>query len=165
MGNIVAHAKISAHVIGNLTKIRPDEDYLYLELGNFLTDLDQFRDPYAYLGGRRAIRETVINNIGIPIISPLLAYAVDTWRNELFGSGPSIIQYDGSREMLRKEPKLAAFFQDFALFMTHLSFASDSPVASLLAPVQQFKNLSLQLLPPAELERVFEWAFEQYYPH
>jgi hypothetical protein len=47
MGNLSLHSEVYKYVINQLSKIRPKEEYVYIALGNFLTDLDQFRDPYS----------------------------------------------------------------------------------------------------------------------
>lgn len=53
MGDIGTHAEISNFVIDQVRRAVPDTDipradYSFLELGNFLTDVSQFRDPPAY---------------------------------------------------------------------------------------------------------------------
>lgn len=64
MGDVKTHFSIThfvtdqcklADVAGNV----PDDDWVYLELGNYLTDVSQFRDPPAHQTGREKARDKV----------------------------------------------------------------------------------------------------------
>ena len=72
MGNTASHAKVASNVIQVIKQYVPstplnksdkgyvyltDEDYVYLKLGNWLTDVSQLCDPYAYISKKRKIWE------------------------------------------------------------------------------------------------------------
>lgn len=61
MGDIGTHAEITEFVASQVTAAVspsdiPEPDYTYLELGNFLTDVAQFRDPVAFHSAREVAR-------------------------------------------------------------------------------------------------------------
>ena len=47
MGDIKTHGIVGHQVLAALRNVLPSEDYQYVELGNYLTDVSQFRDPTA----------------------------------------------------------------------------------------------------------------------
>ena len=56
MGDISTHKEINYHVIPQLKAISAAENYTYLEFGNFLTDVSQFRDPLSWIGAKKKFR-------------------------------------------------------------------------------------------------------------
>jgi len=54
-GEVLRHAEVFHNTMEKIGSLRPDEEYTYLELGNFLTDVSQFRDPYAHMLAKRTI--------------------------------------------------------------------------------------------------------------
>lgn len=55
MGDIKTHAAIAEKIMRELKASRPSENYMFFELGNFLTDVSQFRDPAAHISGKSTI--------------------------------------------------------------------------------------------------------------
>ena len=55
MGDVKRHAEVFHNTIEKIGSLRPDEEYTYVELGNFLTDVSQFRDPFANMLAKRTI--------------------------------------------------------------------------------------------------------------
>ncbi|MCI0663389.1 MAG: hypothetical protein L0220_20175, partial [Acidobacteria bacterium] len=159
MGHILAHAEISKHVIAQLTKVRPGEEYTYLELGNFLTDIDQFRDPYANFSAKSSILISAVRaKLPAPIIGlPIIAASILAWRDELLGKAEPNKRYGA----------LASFFTHVARFATHQFFAEDSPIHlySSTGLTGTMRGDNIRLLTPAEVNRVFDAVFTQYYPH
>ena len=68
MGELRRHAEINSHVQAALRQIRPDEDYTCLELGNYFTDVSQFRDPFAQMFGKKEVWAQAMGQI------PILGY-------------------------------------------------------------------------------------------
>jgi hypothetical protein len=153
LGNITTHAQISAHVIAQLTRVRPDEDYLYLELGNFLTDVSQFRDPYACIHAKKSMFQKAVEGKLLLLGPPVVAAIISGWRKELLGQ---------ARPQERRYGALTRFLALMARSATHLIFAQDSPLA---ARTLGSLGLSLHPLPPAEVEHYLDTALTQYYPH
>lgn len=142
MGHIPAHSKIIGHVIEQLRPIEPKANLIYLELGNFITDISQFRDPYAFISAKQRL----------PLVARILRVAIsDTryWADHLFGKAPD-----------KRFAALAQFFEHVSRFATQLFFAEDSKFSQYFV-----KTLQVSALNPAEVNRVFNWAFTQYYPH
>lgn len=157
MGTITAHAEISIHVIQQLAKVRPDEEYVYLELGNYLTDVSQFRDPYSYLHARKTVLlEATRAALPIPIVGlPTVAGVAGPWLDEMLGK-PDPAHRHGA---------LAQFFTSIIHGLTHFFIANDSRYqAFLLGPLNTL-GISLQFPSPSELDRVFAKFYTQYYPH
>ena len=147
MGSLSTHFRITRQVVSQLTAVRPDENYTYLFLGNFLTDLSQVRDPYACIHAKRAVLRTA---------GPLGA-GTKTWMAELLGQAEAGKRYGA----------LTQFLADIARAFTHFAFADDSPARSgrALALEHAIGGPLPDPLPPAELDRVLEGALTQYYPH
>ncbi|MEO0532372.1 MAG: hypothetical protein AAF215_00700 [Cyanobacteria bacterium P01_A01_bin.123] len=163
MGNISAHAEINEYVINELQKISPNEDYAYLELGNFLTDVSQFRDPYAHIKGKKTVLKTASEEeiflkilLPIPILGFIPSSYLKGWLDDLLGKA----------ENGKEHGALAQFFYHMSHFVTHQLFAEDSPThvaqpfVGLLPGAFNVKPIQVD-----EVDRVFQWAFTQYYPH
>lgn len=163
MGEITRHFEVFENTKGKVAQLRPDEEYTYLELGNFLTDVSQFRDPFAHMFAKRVIwRDAKGTNLvlsviaAIPIIGVLSdvildAVDVDVWLNQLMGE---------HEPPARRYGKLAEYFENVVLGVTHVAFADD--VAKPLLP-EGFQRL--QRIPAAEVDRIYRRFFTQYYPH
>ena len=168
MGEILRHAEIHHDTREKLAGLRTDEEYTYLELGNFLTDVSQFRDPFANMLAKRTIwaqakRSNLFLAIvsAIPIISILSdvildALDVEEWVDQLMG---------GHEPPERRYGKLAEYFQAVMLGVTHVVFADDIPKKEAVRAMLPAHFRALEPIPPAELERVFARFFTQYYPH
>lgn len=155
MGDIGTHAEIGRFVIGQVRKAVPDgtipaADYAFLELGNFLTDVSQFRDPAAYHRAREQARSTA--GFGGKI------FGSADWVTEVFGrkSGP---RHGALPEMLRLLMSAT----------THLVFDSDSlPRAGELVAAVTSSGPSILLehgIPAEGVEQVLQGSYTQYFPH
>ena len=100
MGDIGTHAKIASQVISLLTSKRPNEEYIFFEVGNWFTDTSQMRDPFAHVSGKTTIwktaRETAKGEsvfAHLQLVADLaldLKYNLDAYLNELMGvPGPA----------------------------------------------------------------------------
>jgi hypothetical protein len=157
MGNILAHAEISHHVIGQLQPMTPGANLIYLELGNFITDISQFRDPYAFMSAKQ--RLPLVARIGRSATPE-----ITLWADQLLGKAPD-----------KRFAALAQFFMHFARFATQFLFAKDSPLVvdflerirarSVGQAANQVDQALASLLTAKEVNRVFDQAFTQYYPH
>jgi hypothetical protein len=161
MGHILAHAEISTHVIKQLEAITPGESFAHLEAGNFVTDIAQFRDPYANMSAKRQIWLRALLSTGVPILGPLLVFLglgdVREWMDDLLGKAEPGKRYGA----------LALFFQHVSRIAMHQAFAEDSPI-HLITPgglLAATGLSSVRPLPVAEINRVFDKAFTQYYPY
>ncbi|MCU1431799.1 MAG: hypothetical protein JWP95_904, partial [Actinotalea sp.] len=132
MGDLHRHAEVFWHVQQAVTQIRPDEDYLCLEIGNYLTDVSQFRDPFAHMLAKRTVWGQGLGSIPvlpyIPVIGLLISEAIlnwaidlDEWIDRMFG-----VHEPASRRYGR----LAEYFQGIVRGITHLAFSDDVPNAS-----------------------------------
>jgi len=170
MGNIRAHAECSAHVIAQLSKVLPDEDYLYLELGNYLTDVSQFRDPFAYFSAKKQVINAATFLFSLPIVGlPIRGVATATtaledWIKDLLGEAKPDKRYTGA---------LALFFTHFVAAVTHQLFGPKCLPQSLKALSPKLIGPNIHCLTPEEVDRVLRKAatplhpspFTQYYPH
>lgn len=154
MGDIGTHADIGRFVIDQAGKIPgntiPVADYAFLELGNFLTDVSQFRDPAAYHRAREQARSTA--GFGGMVLGS------DDWVTEVFGR--------------KAEPRHGALPQMLRLLMcatTHLIFDADAlPNAGDLVAAVTSKGPSILLahgIPPQDVEQVLQTNYTQYFPH
>jgi hypothetical protein len=159
MGDIGTHAQITAYVVKQLQaadpKAIPEADYTYVELGNFLTDVSQFRDPPAFHGVREAARQEARLQAGA-VSGPV---GVDAWADGMFG-----VATKGA-----KHGWLPEFLSLLAHGLTHQVFDEDG--ASLLAKGAQAVGKKVSSVVPkhplsaAEVARVLAERFSQYYPH
>lgn len=168
MGEILRHAEIFHNTMEKIGSLRPDEEYTYLELGNYLTDVSQFRDPFAHMLAKRTIWGkatrsnwflavlSVIPIIGVLTDVILDIADIDVWLNQLMGE---------HKPAEKRYGKLALYFENVILGITHVIFADDIPkketVLSMLPPEFQI----LQRIPSKEVDRVYHSFFTQYYPH
>lgn len=169
MGDLHRHAEVFEHAHKALVGIRPDEEYICLELGNYLTDVSQFRDPYAHMLAKRTVwaeaRGTgalkwlgLIPVIGTIAVEAILDFGVDLdeWIHRLLGSHEPAAKRHG---------KLAAYFQSIIEGVTHVVFADDVPKAAFWKGLVLPQVSNLQPLPAAELERILGTFYTQYFPH
>jgi len=61
MGDTTTHKEIALQVIPILKEARPNDEMYYFELGNWMTDLSQFRDPTAMVGAEQTIFDLKTN--------------------------------------------------------------------------------------------------------
>jgi hypothetical protein len=95
MGDIGTHAKIAAEVIALMTEKRPNEEYIFFEVGNWFTDTSQMRDPFAHVSGKATIWKTARATAkgenalaNLQLLADLvldLSYELDGYLNELMG--------------------------------------------------------------------------------
>jgi hypothetical protein len=138
MGNIRQHAIITTHVIRQIRSKRPNDEYKYVYMGNYLTDMSQFRDPYANFLAKKIIRkkaesEAYIFAILFSAVSPSVPFhsLIDNWIDDLLGEAKPKKRYGA----------LARFMTHFARALTHQMFDSDSPVQTQYA-IQVLQRLS-----------------------
>ncbi|NHZ95174.1 hypothetical protein [Massilia sp. CCM 8734] len=168
MGEILRHAEVYRNTVDKIGSLRPDEEYIYVELGNFLTDVSQFRDPFAHMLAKRTIwgkatRSNWFLSVlsSIPIISILTDVIldiadVDEWLNQLMGEHEPPDKRYG---------KLAAYFENVILGISHVIFADDIPKRETVRSMLPAQFQDTPLIPAAEVDRVFRRFFTQYYPH
>lgn len=158
MGDVPTHAQITAHVVRQVQKFVsassiPPDDYTFLELGNYLTDVCQFRDPPSYHHAREDARALAREQAG-----KAAGFAgVDEWANEIFG--------------VKRGPKHGALPQFFRILLygfTHEIFDTDGlptlgPRMGLSADPDQV--IPAKGLPPSDVDRILGRQFTQYYPH
>ncbi len=155
MGDIGTHAEITKFMIAQAGRVVPATeipvaDYAFVELGNFLTDVSQFRDPPAFHRAREQARGTA--GFGGKI------FGSDGWVREVFG---------------RKEgPLHGALPEMMRLFMegaTHVVFDDDAlpKVGGLVEQVTQSgpSVLLAHGIAPAAVTAALASNFTQYFPH
>src|SRR6476646_11343041 len=155
MGDIDTHAAISKFLIAQARRVVPDAvipeaDYSFLELGNFLTDVSQFRDPASFHRAREEARSE----------AGFLARFVGSgdWVGEVFGE--------------KTGPVHGALPQMLARFMagaTHMIFDDDAlpRVGAVLNAITQ-RGPSVLLahgIPADQVEAALTSHYTQYFPH
>jgi len=148
--------------------LRPDEEYTFLELGNFLTDVSQFRDPYAHMLGKRTVWQTAKAAHWfteffsyIPILGPIVtdltldATDVDVWLDRLMGV---------HEPEARRYGDLARYFEKIILALTHVIFSDDIP-ARQAYQTSLPPSLRIEPIPSSEVDRAYAEFFTQYQPH
>jgi hypothetical protein len=159
VGDVPTHAQITAHVTQQLQKFVPAssipvDDYAYLEIGNYLTDVCQFRDPPSYHKFREQARQTAKQRAG-----RLSGFVdIDGWANDIFGTK------SGSRH-----GTLAQFLRRLVFGVTHQIFDTDGlPTQGArlgITPGGAAPAVPAKGLPPSEVNRIFADRFTQYFPH
>ena len=145
MGDVRTHSQIFE------TFVRPnlpdDVDPVYVEFGNYLTDVSQFLDPWAHVGGKGTVWR---DQVGLGWRLSLLAdiAGADGYLDFLLGlpdaknpTGPS------------RHGKLAAWFREVIY------------VYSLEDRFKEGGDPSRYLIDPPEFKRLYDLNFTQYYPH
>ncbi len=167
MGDLHRHAEIFRHVHSAVAPLRPDEDYVCLELGNYLTDVSQFRDPFAHMLAKRTVWGQGLSSFGllnfIPVLGIVISEAIlnwaidlDEWIDRMFGvHEPADKRYG----------KLAEYFHHLFAGITQLVFADDVPKAATWHPLLMPALGDITRLPSAEVTRIYGRFFTQYYPH
>ncbi|HEV3001472.1 MAG TPA: hypothetical protein VGW75_12095 [Solirubrobacteraceae bacterium] len=168
MGEVLRHAEIFHNTRERIGTLRPDEDYTYLELGNYLTDVSQFRDPFAHMSAKRTIwQQAKSSNPFLAILSviPILgilsdvfldAFDVEEWLNNLMGE---------HEPADRRYGKLAEYFENVILAVTHVIFADDIPQKEAMRGMLPPELQRIEPIPPAEIDHVYSTHFTQYWPH
>lgn len=147
MGDLTTHAELTAAVREELRAALgpavPEEDYSYLELGNFLTDVSQFRDPPAHHAGRAVAQARVLERRG----SRLTWHR--EWAAQVFGtrSGP-------------QHGSLAHFFELLVAGAAHQLYDPDGAQAGPDHPLHLEHSI-----PAEQVDRVLASSFTQYWPH
>jgi hypothetical protein len=148
MGDIQTHAAIAAAVDDVLPRSEPRAAF---ELGNFLTDVSQFRDPFAHLSGKTRMWQLgrAEHPEGFIFAALDLVVGLDNYLDELMG-----VAGQGPREGAEGDPagwrpddgELAAWFRDVVLLYT----------------TERFHRRGLA---KDQILAVFDRRFTQYYPH
>src|SRR3954469_14669910 len=85
MGDVSTHGSIEEKVIGIVEEHIPAKDAVCIELGNWLTDFSQFRDPTAFMSGKLAVWDSQRHGLGlIPLALPVIAN-LDAYLDDLMG--------------------------------------------------------------------------------
>ena len=149
MGDIATHKEIVLHMIPQLNQISPAENYTYIEFGNFLTDISQFRDPVSFLNAKKLV--TAGGFIGHPLLCQQLSGFLGS--GNLFGWADAVFGKATPED--KRHGKLAEFFRLLCRAVAHIRFSADST----------HREHDLTPLSATEVDRVFDAAFTQYYPH
>lgn len=160
MGDISTHAEITEHVASEAAASIPPtaipvDDYTYVELGNFLTDVSQFRDPVAFHAARdKARARALAQSYGLSD-----TFGGKEWVKDVFGqhSGPV---HGALPEMFRM------LMQAFA----HELFDDDGlprlgGALGLLPGGARPALIPAHGIPPARVDTVLAAHYTQYYPH
>jgi len=140
MGDITTHFNISAKVRARLAAVRPNEQYPFIELGNWLTDFSQFKDPTAYTGAKLTVwRRGRAAKFGLRV--PLIADLV--------------VDFDRYLDRLFGRPEGDERGGQISLYMRNLVLA---------VTIEKFRRSPLDL-DPTEIEQIYNSHFSQYYPH
>lgn len=160
MGDVSTHAEIMAFTAAQSRRDIgdsdiPEADYTYMELGNFLTDLSQFRDPVAFHAAREQALREIIAEHGR---RAMFGGWARTWANAVFGTRSG-----------RRHGELAEFLADLMRGAVHLFFDDDGlpslgPALGLLGS-RRPPLLLIHGIPPAQVSRVLGIHYTQYYPH
>lgn len=169
MGDLHRHAEVFEHAHGALKTIRPNEDYICLELGNYLTDVSQFRDPWAHMLAKRTVWAEakgtgalwwlgLIPVIGTIAVEAILDFAVDLdeWIHRLLGR---------HKPGAKRHGELASYFRSVIEGVTQAVFADDVPKSAFWRSMFLPAVSDLKALPPAELDRIYGIFYTQYFPH
>jgi hypothetical protein len=156
MGDVSTHSQIAKAILPML----PAAEAPFFEIGNWLTDVSQFRDPFAHVGGKRTFFTRGLNQKAlIPRLFNIgdVFLGLDNYLDDVLGV-PSETRAIGTRpgpDPATDRPDdgaLARWFRELMLIMTC------SP--ELVPPLKD--------LPPMDkndIKPVFEKLFTQYFPH
>lgn len=147
MGDVGTHHTIYSYVRATMKQVRPDEDYAYIHLGNYLTDLSQVRDTLAYAMGKLKIWHVLRtgdpdDDEGGHWAWSLGQVDVPQYLDELFGE-PAKIESSSA---------LAQYLEHLVRLSTSLQFTHKA-------------DKDGDLIPEPEMRRIFERNFTRYYPH
>jgi hypothetical protein len=149
MGDIATHKEIVLHMIPQLNQISPAENYTYIEFGNFLTDISQFRDPVSFLNAKKLV--TAGGFISHPLLCQQLSGFLGS--GNLFGWADAVFGKPTPED--KRHGKLPEFFRLLCRAVAHIKFSADST----------HREKDLTPLSATEVDRVLDAAFTQYYPH
>jgi hypothetical protein len=160
MGDVSTHAEIAAAVMQQLPQ---EPETPFFEIGNWLTDVSQFRDPFAHLSGKKRIFSQGLNKV--PLLPRLfnlgdLLIGIDNYGDDVMGRPP-----DGRVKGTRPggdpatdrpdDGALARWFR--AVLVIWTCNPKDFP------PLK--RQPALANLPKADIKAVFDALFTQYFPH
>jgi hypothetical protein len=158
MGDVTTHGKIASSV---MPLLGAPEAALF-EIGNWLTDVSQFRDPFAHLSGKKRIFSQ-----GLDKIPPLRLFNVgdllvgwDNYLDEIMGKPPES-RVAGTRPGANPasdrpdDGKLATWFRAAMLLWT--------VNGARLPPLIHDQGLSA--FAKADIKAVYDALYTQYFPH
>jgi hypothetical protein len=146
VGDVRTHREIYETFIR--PHLPPDPDPLYVELGNYLTDVSQFRDPWAHVGGKASVWKEVSWLARLSLFADL--FGVDRYIDILLGR-PDGDDPQGRRRV--PHGKLAAWFREVIyVYSLERTFRRRDPPRDYL-------------IPPDEFQRLYEAHYTQYFPH
>jgi hypothetical protein len=148
VGDVKTHASIAAAVRALLPA---GEAALFFEVGNYLTDVSQFRDPYAHIGGKKRMWQIgKSENRALFFFGLLdLAASYDEYLDDLMGlpgEGPRVGTEGDPATWRPDDGQLAQWFRDVILVSSSAKFKRDG--------IDKHQFLA-----------VYERRFTQYYPH
>ena len=150
MGDIKTHREIYEQYVR--PQLPAGTDPIYVELGNYLTDVSQFRDPPAHVGGKRAIWNAArAQKWGLRFLWLADLIDMNGYLDTVMGKpDPG----DPQGRTRRPHGKLAEFV-DEVIFVYSLERppwrTADSPAA--------------YAIDPPEFRRLYTGHFTQYFPH
>jgi len=148
MGEISRHYEIYRNTFEQIKQKYAKNQYTFVELGNFLTDISQFRDPYANFSAKKRVWEKA------PIIIRNIV-GFDLWIDDLFGKPE------------KRYGHLADYFFNICRGITHMAFSDDIPKKNNKDNAFYLNHLfaNLEPVPAKDVDEVFYNFFTQYYPH
>ena len=159
MGDVSTHGTIASAV---MPLLNAPEAPLF-EVGNWLTDVSQFRDPFAHLSGKKAIFNRGLNRFAtVPRLFHLadLVLGLDNYLDELMGKPPES-RVAGTRPGANAasdrpdDGKLARWFRAALLLWT-----VNGP---RVPPLRHDAGLSA--FSKADIKAVYDALYTQYFPH
>jgi hypothetical protein len=142
---------IRTHRLIYETFIRPhlpaDVDPIYVELGNYLTDVSQFRDPWAHVGGKGTVWGEQVSWIGRYSLIADLFVGADEYFDLLLGKPDD----DDDLGRVRVPHGLLAEWFRHTIYAMSLETT--------------FRDGADYLIDPTEFKRLFDAHFTQYFPH
>jgi hypothetical protein len=168
LGDIRTHAEVTEYVSQQIASAYPralqPDDFTCIELGNFLTDVSQFRDPPAHHRFREALQHGRLPG-SAHIFSGFVL--LDEWLLEMFGTRGIRGGAGFLSRLIERHGKLAEFFRRIAFAVCHTLFSTDGIVHAMPGgptPAASF-FARFRALAPADLDRIITQYFTQYWPH
>ena len=144
MGDISTHRQIEERIMSRITRLRGahGEEPLHMELGNWLTDVSQFRDPPAHIAAKLTVWKTAKKEKALARIPLLLDLIAD-----LDGYLIGLLGEPGQPSRLGEWFRDIIFIVGLEKFRPHRSMSGSASV------------------PADSFIRIYERYFTQYWPH